>query len=65
MKITIHTKVGSFTSKELSEEHRETVQKAVRGFSQGLLTHFAMEGENKEFFFPAEVLKQSVFVIQD
>ena len=65
MKITIHTKVGSFTSKELSEDARETVQKAVRGFSQGLLTHFAMEGVDKEFFFPVEVLKQSVFVIED
>ena len=65
MKITIHTKLGSFTGKELSEEHRETVQKMMSGFVQGRLTHFTLEGENEEYFFPAEVLKQSVFVIED
>ena len=65
MKITIHTKIGSFTGKELPEDTRETVQKAMSGFVQGYLTHFTLEGENEEYFFPTEVLKHSVFVIED
>lgn len=65
MKITIHTPIGSFTSKPLTALNKKGLLEYASAFKRGELSNFTMKGENSEYFFPEQVLENSVFIIED
>jgi hypothetical protein len=65
MKFTVHTPMGSFTSKELTDISKSQIVGIASAFKRGEANNFDMAGEDKHYYFTKQVLENSVFVIED